>query len=158
MQRSASQAALLGSSWLLFFILKHATVSAAVLWGQRRFRVVRAHHFLQAFASDRRHMWVDAPTMSGKRGAWVAPPPAWPLIVAPGERTRLVVRASAACCSACPVSQPVYAADGRVDTLPLFLDMALRDVPSAGAPELGCVLGEEEFVRRFSRARVQAAA
>ena len=119
---------------------------------------MRAQHFLQAFASDRRHMWVDAPTMSGKRGAWVAPPPAWPPIVASGERARLVARASAARCSACPISRPEYTADGRVDTLPLFLDMALRDAPGAGAPELGCVLGEEEFVRCFSRARVRAAA
>ncbi len=51
----------------------------------RRFRVVRARQFLQSFASDRQHMWVDAPTMSGERGAWVAPPPAWPPIIAPGK-------------------------------------------------------------------------
>ena len=92
----------------------------------RRFRVVPATQYVQHFASDRRHMLVDAPSISteGRRGAWIAPPPPWPPIKAPA---------------------------GQTNTLPLFLNMAILSESGGDAPH-GTVLSQEAFVRVFGDA------
>ena len=92
----------------------------------RRFRVVPARQYVQHFASDRRHMLVDAPSMSarGQRGAWIAQPPPWPPITAP---------------------------TGQTNTLPLFLDVALSSEDGGCAP-YGTVYSQEEFVTVFGDA------
>ena len=88
--------------------------------------MVPARQYVQHFASDRRHMLVDAPSISaeGRRGAWIAAPPPWP---------------------------PVAAPDGRTNTLPLFLDMAVS-AHDGGAAPFGTVFRQEDFVREFGNA------